>query len=300
MGRALSNDFPIALETFQKADQLLGFSLSEICFEGPEEALRATEVAQPALYIAAVAAWRCLQQVCPREPDALAGHSVGEYAALTAAGSLSFEQGVMLVRRRGELMRDAARRIPGTMAAVLGIDAETARSACEEARACGAGIVGIANYNGGGQIVISGEVGAVEKAGKIAVEKGARRVKSIPVSGAFHSPLMVSAGDALFGPLSQSSFRKPGVPVVSNVTARYIEMPDDVVGGLTMQVSRSVRWEESMQLLLADGVDRFVELGSGDVLCGLMRRIDKDAKSVSVHDPASLAAACNLIGETAQ
>jgi [acyl-carrier-protein] S-malonyltransferase len=158
-------------------------------------------------------------------------------------------------------------------------------------------MVSVANYNGGGQIVISGEGGAVARAGEIAREKGARRVIPLPVSGGFHSPLMVSAGDALFAPLSQATLRKPRVPVVSNVTARYVEMPDDVVGGLVMQVSRSVRWEESMQLLLAQGVDTFIEFGAGDVLSGLMRRIDKDARTASVQDPASLEAACRLIGE---
>ena len=184
------------------------------------------------------------------------------------------------------------------MAAILGLEADAARQACDDARASGAGMVMVANYNGGGQIVISGEAAAVVRAGELAREKGAKRVIPLAVSGGFHSPLMVTAGDALFDPLSRAAIGKPRVPVVSNVTARYVEMPDDVVGGLTMQVSRSVRWEESMQLLLSDGVDTFIELGSGEVLSGLMKRIDKNAKTVSVQDPASLEVACRLIAET--
>ena len=297
MGLALANAFPAARQVFERADDLLGFALSDLCFHGPEETLRATENAQPALYVTSIAALRCLEQTCARTPDAAAGHSVGEYAALTAAGVLAFDDGVTLVRKRGELMRDAARRTPGAMSALLGIDAESARLACTEARAATGGTVSVANYNGGGQIVISGEADAVAKAGEIAKEKGAKRVMPLAVSGGFHSPLMVSAGDTLYEPLSRTPFRKPNYPVVSNVSARYIEMPDDVIGGLTMQVSRSVRWEESMQLLLKDGVDTFIEFGSGDVLCGLMRRIDKSAKTASVQDPASLEAACSLIQE---
>ena len=299
MGRAFYDTVPVARELFERADSLLGLPISELCLNGPEEELQATENAQPALYLTSVVALRCLQLASDFIPYAVAGHSVGEYAALTAAGALSFEAGLQLVRKRGELMRDAAVRAPGTMTALLGMEAEAAREACDAARASGAGLVTVANYNGGGQIVISGETAAVHKAAEIAREKGARRVVPLPVSGAFHSPLMVTAGDALFTPLSLTEWRKPTVRVVSNVSAQYVEMPDDVIGGLTMQVSRSVRWEESMQLLLADGVDTFIELGSGDVLSGLMKRIDKNAKTAAVQDPASLEAACILIQENA-
>jgi|SRR5579872_100039 len=300
MGRALHDRFPAARETFERADEILGFALSTLCFEGPEETLKATENAQPALYVTSVAALRCLEAVCRAAPDAVAGHSVGEYAALAAAGVVEFEDGLRLVRTRGELMRDAAARTAGTMTAVLGIDAEAARAACEEARAAGAGVVAVANFNGGGQIVISGELEAVARAGEIAKAKGARRVIPLPVSGAFHSPLMVAAGDALYASLARVAFRKPKTPILSNVSASWVEMPDDVVGGLTMQVSRSVRWEESMRLLVREGFDRFIEFGSGDVLCGLMRRIDKEAATASVQDPSSLEAACALAGGPTQ
>jgi [acyl-carrier-protein] S-malonyltransferase len=195
-------------------------------------------------------------------------------------------------------MRDAAQRKPGTMAAVLGLDAQTARQACDEARQAGAGLVTVANFNGGGQVVISGEVAAVEKAGDIAKEKGAKRVLLLPVSGAFHSALMGAAGDALFHHLAKVAFRKPEIPIVSNISAQYITMPDDVVGGLTRQVSGSVRWEESMQLLLKDGVDTFIEFGSGEVLSGLMKRIEKSARTASVQDVESLnTASAMLSGE---
>jgi [acyl-carrier-protein] S-malonyltransferase len=296
MGKAFYDAFAQAKDLFTQANDILGFDLATLCFEGPEEELKQTENAQPALYVTSVVAHACFQSVCPRKPDAVAGHSVGEYAALCATDVVSFEDGLRLVRTRGELMRDAAKRTPGTMAAILGLDAETARQACDEARQAGAGLVAVANYNGGGQVVISGEVAAVEKAGEIAKEKGAKRVIPLPVSGAFHSALMVTAGDALFHHLSKTAFRKPQIPIVSNVSARYVELPDDLTGGLTRQVSGSVRWEESMQLLLQDGVDTFLEFGSGDVLCGLMKRIEKSARTASIQDAESLNAACEMLG----
>jgi [acyl-carrier-protein] S-malonyltransferase len=298
MGKSFYDGFPEARAVFEQANARLGFDLAALCFEGPEETLKETENAQPALFTTSVAAWNCLQAVCPHRPDAVAGHSVGEYAALVAAGTLTFEEGVTLVRMRGELMRDAARQRPGAMSALLGIEANAARAACEEAQTEGAGIVGVANYNGGGQIVISGETSAVARAGEIAKSLGAKRVLPLPVSGGFHSPLMVTAGDALFTTLSKTTFRKPQIPIVSNVTAQVVQMPDDLTGGLTMQVSRSVRWEESMQFLLRDGVDTFIELGSGEVLSGLMKRIEKSARTCSVQDADSLQNACQLLQET--
>jgi [acyl-carrier-protein] S-malonyltransferase len=295
MGHSFYEHFPQARAVYEQADRLLGFSLSELCFQGPEETLRETENAQVALYVAGVAAWRCLSACCPLQPGAVAGHSVGEYAALVAAGSLDFEDGVRLVRRRGELMRDAGRKTPGTMTAILGLDEPTARQACREAQALGLGTVVVANLNGGGQVVISGRVEAVERAGQIAKEKGAKRVIPLTVSGAFHSPLMVAAGDALYADLARTGFRKPEVPVVSNVTAQYVELPGDVIGGLTMQVSGTVRWEESMQMLLHQGFDTFVELGCGHVLTGLIHRMDKTTHNISVHDAESLQTACERL-----
>jgi [acyl-carrier-protein] S-malonyltransferase len=295
MGHSFYEHYPQARTVFDHANMSLHFDLAHLCFEGPEDTLKETGNAQVALFTTGVAAWNCLQALCKRQPDAVAGHSVGEYAALVAAGALDFAEGLQLVRTRGELMREAAKRMPGTMAAVLGLEAEEARQACEEARASGAGIVTVANYNGGGQIVISGEVAAVERAIEIAKSKGAKRVMPLPVSGGFHSPLMGMAGDALFHHLSKTTFRKPRIPIVSNVTAQYVEVPSDLTGGLTMQVSGSVRWEESMRLLLNDGIDRFVELGSGTVLSGLIKRMDRSIQAVSVVDAESLQSACRLL-----
>lgn len=299
MGAELYRTYTEARTVFDQADDILGFDLKQLCFDGPEDMLRETKNAQPALFTAGVAALRCLLSELQVVPAAVAGHSVGEYAALVAAGSLEFSDGLRLVRKRGELMRDASQEqsTPGGMAAIIGLEADGALSACDEARAEGAGLVTVANYNGGGQVVISGELAAIERAGEIAKEKGARRVIPLAVSGAFHSPLMVNAGDALFAYLSQTAFRKPAIRIVSNVEARYIESPADVMAGLTMQISGSVRWEESMQLLLRDGVTTVIEFGSGDVLCGLMKRIAPKGAidACAVYDNAGIAAARALL-----
>ena len=295
MGRSFVEDFPLAKSLFDQANQILGFDLAKLCFEGPEDALRETQIAQPALFTVSVIAWSCLQSKWDKQPSAVAGHSVGEYAALVASGVLTFSDGLKLVRKRGELMADLAKRRPGSMSAILGLEAKDALEACLQAKSELNRLVSVANYNGGGQIVISGETVAVERASEIAKEKGAKRVIPLPVSGGFHSPLMVSAGDALYEQLIQTTMRIPQVPIVINVTADYARHPDDLLGGLTMQVSRSVRWEESMQRLLADGFDTFIELGSGDVLSGLMRRIDKSARTISVSDSRSLVVACDLL-----
>ena len=295
MGRDLAENFPIAQQLFEKANEILGFDLAQLCFAGDENELKQTENAQVALYVTSVSAFRSLQSICPFTPDAMAGHSVGEYAALTAANVLSFEDGLRLVRTRGELMRDAALRMPGTMAAVLGIESEPARLLCKAVREATGKLLAVANYNGGGQIVVSGETEAVEKAGELAKDFGAKRTLPLAVSGAFHSPLMVTAGDALFAHLSRTAFRKPTIPIISNVSALPVEMPDDLTGGLTRQVSGSVRWEESMQWMIANGITRFVEFGSGEVLSGLMRRIDKTAQTFSVQDKDSLEAACKVL-----
>ncbi len=298
MGSSLCAESPEALAVFDQANEILGFDLKQLCFDGPEDVLKQTENAQVALFTCSIAALCAFQALSAYEPAAAAGHSVGEYAALVAAGSLEFADGLKLVRRRGELMRDAAASVDGTMAAILGLEAEVARQACDEAQAEGTGVVTVANYNGGGQVVISGTVAGVQRAGEIAKEKGARKVMPLTVSGAFHSPLMVNAGDALFASLAATPFRKPAVPVISNVEARYIQAPSDVTAGLTMQVSGSVRWEESMQTLIKDGIDSIIEFGSGEVLCGLMKRIDKSIISCAVTDASNLAATVALVASS--
>lgn len=293
MGADFYRHVETARTLFDRANETLGYDLARLCFEGPEEDLRQTIHTQPALYVTSCAALAALKSRADVTPFAVAGHSVGEYAALYAAGSVGFEKGLQLVRRRAELMQEAAERNPGAMAAVLGLEADAVRAVCEAARP--AGIVAVANYNCPGQIVISGETAAVERASELAKERGAKRVVPLAVSGAFHSPLMVAAGDALYPALREAQFRQTKVPVVVNVTAEYNRAGVDFAPYLTMQVSGSVRWEESMRLLLADGVDAFLELGSGDVLSGLLKRIDRAARSVSVQDMASLEEAVMIL-----
>ena len=201
------------------------------------------------------------------------------------------------MRRRAMLMEEAGAHNPGAMSAVLGLEAEAARAVCEAVRRETGGVVAVANYNCPGQLVLSGDRASVEHAGEVARERGAKRVVPLPVSGAFHSPLMVAAGDALYPSLREAAFKQARVPVVVNVTAEYNKSGVDFAPYLTMQVSGSVRWEESMRLLLADEVDTFVELGSGDVLAGLLKRIDRSARVVSVQDMASLDAAVAMLSE---
>ncbi len=288
MGRSFYDAFPQGKALFDEADEILGFSLSSLCFDGPEEVLRQTENAQVALFTTSVAAWSCLRLSTSQNADGAAGHSVGEYAALVAAGSLNFADGLALVRKRGELMRDAAAASPGTMAAVLGMESSAIQEVCREVRQNGGPLVTVANCNGSGQTVISGTKDGVERASQLAKERGAKRIIPLNVSGAFHSPLMVTAGDALYAYLSQTPFRKPEIPLVANVNASWVELPSDVVGGLTLQVSGSVLWEQSMQLMLSEGYDTFIELGSGDVLSCLMKRMNKDVTSLSVTGAESL------------
>ncbi len=284
MGQAFYQSSPQAKALFDQANDLLGYDLSDLCFNGPEDTLRRTENAQPALYVVAVIAANEIRAVSHIEPDAVAGHSVGEYAALTVAGVLDFSAGVRLVRKRAELMRDAALSSPGTMYAVLGLDLAIVKDVCRDAQVDG-GVAAVANVNGGGQIVISGSADAMERASDLAKAAGARKVLPLSVSGPFHSPLMVTAGDALFHVLADTSLTKPHIPVVSNVTADYFNSPADVLAGLTRQVSGSVLWEQSMQKLIADGFDTFIEAGCGEVLCGLMRRINKGCRTFSVQSP---------------
>ncbi|MEN6371984.1 MAG: ACP S-malonyltransferase [Armatimonadota bacterium] len=285
MGRDLYETFPIAREAFDVADSALGFELSRLMFEGPEDELTRTINTQPALLVASVAAFRVLESRGVR-PVAVAGHSVGEYAALVAAGSIELAEAVRLVRRRGELMNEAASAQPGMMAAVLGLSADAVRSAVEKAQPTGA--VDVANYNSPGQVVISGEPAAVEEAGKIAKELGAKRVLPLKVSGAFHSRLMAKAAEEMKSELDKAEIKDPAIPVVANVTADYVKTADEVRSALAGQIVGSVRWEESIQKLFGDGIEGFIEAGSGTVLAGLINRIAKGIFTASVGDTKSL------------
>ncbi len=286
MGRDLVAEFPAAMELFQKADAALGFSLSKICFEGPEEELKQTKNTQPAIFLQSLAVWNILN---PRDASMTAGHSLGEYSALVAAGALSFEEGLRLVRLRGELMQKAGEENPGAMAAVVGLDAKIVGEVC--CTAWKDGIVQAANFNSPGQIVISGSVSGVRKAMELGKERGAKLVKELVVSGAFHSPLMQSAKDGLKVALDKTEFRDASIPVYANVTARPVQKADEIRAMLFEQVTSPVRWEETIINMAADGASSFTEIGPGKVLQGLVKRIIPGASIAGFDTAANISAA---------
>ncbi len=290
MGQNLCAHSPAALAVFDEADSLIGTKLSTLCFYGPEEALRLTVTTQPALYVTSVAALRALQEAGAPPPEAVAGHSVGEYAALFAAGAFDFETGLRLVERRAQEMHRATLAHPGAMAAVLGLTGAQVAAVCAEAEAGGAGIVQPANFNGGGQVVISGSPEGVARASEIAKTNGARRVLPLNVSGAFHSPLMAPAVEAMTFALAGAAILDTALPVVANLTAEYETRADEIRASLAAQIDHPVRWEESIGRLVADGFDTFVEVGAGTVLAGLMKRIAPEANVYSVGDSAGIQA----------
>ncbi len=281
MGAELAESSSAARELFQRADEVLGFSLSRICWEGPEEELRQTENAQPAILIHAFAAWSAAWETVGERVRFAAGHSLGEFTAYAAAGSLAFEDVVRLVRRRGELMAEARE---GTMSAVVGLDAASIEDVCERVRDDG-GVVVAANYNSPHQIVISGDVEAVGKAGELAKQAGAKMVKPLSVSGAFHSPLMADAETGLRDALESVAFRDPEFPIVANATARPITDAEAARSTLVRQLTAPVRWTESVQAIAESGVNEFVEFGPGKVLTGLLRRIDKKLQGTEIGKP---------------
>ncbi|MHB0913687.1 MAG: ACP S-malonyltransferase [Armatimonadota bacterium] len=276
MGRALYENYAEARAVFDAADGILGFSIKALCFDGPDEELRLTANTQPALFTASIAALRVLAANGKR-PDMVAGHSIGEYAALVAAGALTFEDGLALVRKRGELMQAAA---GGAMAAVIGLDSDAVRAACEAAP----GVVEVANYNSPGQVVISGEPAAVEAAGAAAKEAGAKRIMPLAVSGPFHSSLMRPAAEKLAGILAEVPFTDPAVPIVANVSADYVRTAAEIRDSLSRQIAGSVRWEESLRRMSADGAGLFVEVGPGKVLAGLVKRTLEGTATASFEE----------------
>jgi [acyl-carrier-protein] S-malonyltransferase len=270
MGLSLCEAFPdLRASIFERADELLGFPLSVLCFHGPEEELTRTENAQPALLLVSVAALEALRRH-GAQPDAVAGHSLGEYSALVAAGVLTFEDALRVVRRRGELMAKVGESTKGSMAAIIGLPPESVEAICRDAEAAGA--VQVANYNAPAQSVISGDEPAVGRAATLARERGAARVQILNVSGAFHSRLMAPLSEEMAVVLGQISFHEPHVPVVANVTADFVRTPDEIRQALIDQVAGAVRWTDSLQRLAAEGITRFVEVGPGRVLSGLARR----------------------------
>jgi [acyl-carrier-protein] S-malonyltransferase len=295
MGRALAEAHADARAVFDTADRVLGFSISRLCWEGPLEELTRSINAQPALLTHSVAALKLVRAAGLR-PHWVAGHSLGEYSACVAAGAIDFESALRLTRRRGELMSQAGVERPGTMAAILGMSAEQVEAVCRDAES--AGVVVAANYNAPGQVVISGEIPAVEKACALATERGARRAIRLEVSGAFHSPLMGPAAQELSAALEAAPLRDAECPIVANVTAEPVVGASEIRAALAAQLLSAVRWESTLRRLIAEEAT-FVELGSGTVLRGLLRTTDKQARSWNVEDPESLQATLAGLGVTA-
>ena len=287
MGRELAERFPVAADTFAEADKACGFALSKLCFEGPEEDLKLTENTQPAILTVSVAAHRVLAQHGVK-PELAAGHSLGEWSAHVAAGTLQFADAVRAVKARGRAMQQAVPAGQGGMAAILSLDATQVAEACAEAAAETGQVVAAANLNSPAQIVISGALAAVEKAAAIAKSKGARRAVMLPVSAPFHCALMQPAQDEVARVLAGLALREPAIPVAANVTGGLVTTASAATDALTRQVTGAVRWVECTQALIAAGADVFVEVGPGKVLCGLLRQIDGAQKAMNVEDAASL------------
>lgn len=290
MGKDLAATFPTAQAWFDRANAALGYDLTTICFHGPDAELTKTENAQPGIFLVSWIAFELLKETVPNlKFDATAGLSLGEFTALTAAGGLSFADGLRVVRQRGRFMQEACETTQGGMAAIIGLDAAATRAACTEAG------VALANLNCPGQIVISGATDRISKACELAKARGAKRAIPLPVAGAYHSPLMAGAQPKLQAELERITLSAPSVPVISNVTAEPHTTPDQVAARLIEQVTSSVRWEDSMRYLLAQGFTRFIELGPGTALAGFMKRINKEAQLLNVADVASLEATARAL-----
>jgi len=286
MGQDLWEQSPAARAVFAQADDVLAFPLSKLCFAGPEEVLRETANAQPAILVVSLAALAALEEAAGERLSPLftAGHSLGEFTALVAAGALSGADALRLVRRRGELMSAAGQERPGAMAAVLGADDAAVEEACAEAAE--AGTVIVANYNAPGQVVISGDPAAVARAGEVAKAKGARRVMALAVSGAFHSPLMAYAVRPFRGAVAECQIADPRVPVVGNVTATPLRTAAEVRDELTRQITSPVCWSRSVEYMAEHGAGQFVEVGPGRVLTGLAKRTHS-VRTANVDDVAA-------------
>lgn len=297
MGKDLAEQFPSAKAWFDRANAALGYDLASICFNGPDAELTKTENAQPGIFLVGWVAFQLLKERVQSlkskvqshgaadatlDFQAAAGLSLGEFTALAAAGALSFEDGLRVVRQRGRFMQEACDTTRGGMAAIIGLDEAPTREVCAET-----GVV-LANLNCPGQIVISGESEKISKAVELAKAKGAKRAIPLPVAGAYHSPLMASAKPKLQAELAKTGISAPTVPVISNVTALPYGRPVGVASGLVEQVTSPVLWEKSMRVLLGQGFTQFIELGPGTTLSGFMKRIDKNAQMLNVSDVASL------------
>jgi len=295
MGKDLAEKYPVARQTFEEADDALGYKLSQVCFEGPEDQLRLTEITQPAILTTSVAALRVIETQIPR-PSYVAGHSLGEYAAHVASGSFSFADAVRTVRNRGKYMQEAVPVGVGAMAAILGMDFEKVNAVCNDAAQ--GEVCSPANINSPEQIVISGNTAAVERAAKLADERGAKRAKLLPVSAPFHCALMKPAQDRLEADLDKLAMQKPVYPVACNVEADLVTDDLRARDTLLRQVTGSVKWDQCIHLLIAHGVQTFIEVGPGKVLCGLMRQIDRSKTCLNVSDDTSLTKTLEALAQT--
>lgn len=291
MGADFAQEHPAAKVIFDEADSLLEMPFSKLMFDGPEDDLNQTINTQPALYIASIAMLRVIEETLPHiQPAFLAGHSLGEFTALTAAGALSFADGLRLVRERGRLMGEAGEQHPGAMAALLGLDADTVTKICQDASDETSLPVVLANDNCPGQIVISGDTTALDKALELASDAGARKTVKLAVSVAAHSPLMQPASAQFTALLTEIDFQAPQTPVYGNVSAQSLNTVDDIRSELDQQLTQSVRWTETLQTMIADGATAFVEIGSGDVLTALVKRIDRKMPRHTVNSVEALQA----------
>jgi [acyl-carrier-protein] S-malonyltransferase len=286
MGKDLAEKYPLARQTFEEADDALGYKVSTLCFDGPEDRLRLTEITQPAILTASIAALRVLETRIPK-PCFVAGHSLGEYSAHVASGTFSFSDAVRTVRSRGKYMQEAVPVGVGAMAAILGMDLEKVTAVCRDAAQ--GEVCEPANINSPEQIVISGNTAAVERAAKMADERGAKRAKLLPVSAPFHCSLMKPAQDRLANDLNALKLQPPVYPVACNVDAELVTDDLRARDTLVRQVTGSVKWEQCIRLLITQGVQTFIEIGPGKVLCGLMRQIDRSKTCMNVSDEATLA-----------
>src|SRR5580704_15531839 len=285
MGKDLFEKFSIARQTFEEADDALGYELSQLCFDGPEDQLRLPEITQPAILAVSIAALRVLETRIPK-PAFVAGHSLGEYSAHVSAGTFAFADAVRAVRNRGKYMQEAVPVGVGAMAAILGMDLDKVSALCRDASENE--VCAPANINSPEQIVISGNTAAVERAAKLADERGAKRAKLLPVSAPFHCSLMKPAQDRLENDLKKLARHKPVYPVACNVDADLVTDDLRALDTLVRQVTGAVQWDQCMRLLIAQGAQTFIEVGPGKVLCGLMRQIDRSKTCLNVGDDASL------------
>ena len=277
MGLELYEKSPLAQELFEKANEILGFTITDIMFEGTAEALKQTKVTQPAIFLHSVILAKTLGEAF--KPEMVAGHSLGELSALVANGVLSFEDGLQLVSKRALAMQKACEMQASTMAAVLGLDDAVVEEICAEVD----GIVVAANYNCPGQLVISGEISAIDKACEMLTAKGARRALKLPVGGAFHSPLMEPAREELAKAIKETEFNNPTCPIYQNVVAKAVTNPAEIKANLIAQLTAPVRWTQSIQQMISDGGTEFIEVGPGKVLQGLMRKIDRSVNANGVQ-----------------